>query len=211
MDGGLDGVDGAIRLVKASGLPKPEIAVVSGGGLHCYWKLAEPVALEDETARKRFKDLLKRLCLRIGGNSPGVHADSSRADTASILRIPGTFNRKHETEARPVRLIRHASDEEGLPLTWWRACLPALPAPPLKAPVAHPAAPQQGEGLVRWANTPYAEGKRHKQFVSAAAWLVRELGVDKALAEELLLMKARVSPGMREITDEEIRSMIAWA
>ena len=209
VDGGSDGVEGALRLIERSGLPPPHLIVVSGGGGHLYWRLAEFVPLSDEAARKRFKEVLKRLCLKIGGCSPGAHADSSRADTASILRVPGTFNRKRVDEPRPVYLLRHELDE-GLPYTWWRANLPAIPVPPARKPL--PASPiAQGVGLVRWARTPYAEGNRHNDLTGAAAWLVREVGLDAHVAEELLRMKADASIGMRQITDDEVRSMVQWA
>ncbi len=73
--------------------------VASGGGLHCYWALEQPV----EIARwKPVGEALKRLCkkeaLAIDMTVP--------ADAARILRVPGTFNFKPKyPEPRPVKLL----------------------------------------------------------------------------------------------------------
>ncbi len=212
VDGGTDGVPGAVRIVRESHLPLPHIAVISGGGLHCYWRLTTVVELRDVEAHQTFKNVLKRLCMRIGGQSTGAHADWSRADTASILRVPGTYNLKRQNEPRPVRLARFQPDAERQSLMWWRANLPAMPAPP-KAIAAVPAHLDvaHADGLLLWAQTPYPEGNRHKDLAGAAAWLIRSVRLTKPQAEELLLMRARVSVGLRAITHDEIRSIIEWA
>lgn len=129
VDGGAEGWEGSVALVKASGLPLPHLAVMSGGGCHCYWRLSSPVALSDESDRKVFKDLLQRLCRAIGGEKAGAHADSSRADSASILRIPETQNWKRQHEPREVRLLRCKMELEAQRLAWWGALLPAKPVP----------------------------------------------------------------------------------
>lgn len=216
IDGGVEGVQEAqARLeatVKSGRLPRPSFVVVSGGGLHVYWLLAAPISLLEQEDRHRFKQILKRLCCVIGGESSGAHADTSRADVASILRVPGTYNRKREQEPRPVRLLSDNELGEPHTLSWWSANLPALPAPPpSKFPSSPPMDLPACEGLLRWARTPYPEGKRHKDLAGAAAWLVRDKHIEKALAQELLLMKARASAGMRRITPEEVEAMIQWA
>ena len=65
VDGGSGGVTGSRELLKSAetrGLPSPSMAVVSGNGLHVYWQLNECVSLVDDDARRRFKELLTRLC-----------------------------------------------------------------------------------------------------------------------------------------------------
>lgn len=215
IDGGMDGVEGAQALldkaVQSGRLPAPHFVVCSGGGLHVYWRLASPVALSDDETRRRFKDLLKRLCLAIGGDSYSAHADTSRADVASILRVPGTFNRKREQVPRAVSLLPSAPTTPHT-LTWWKAYLPALPAPTApKFAMRNPSDPAGYEGLLRWARRPFLEGKRHKDLTSAAAWLVRSVGVEKSLARDLLMMKAQASSGRRAITPEEVEAIITWA
>jgi len=80
----------------ATKLPKPTL-VNSGGGVHVYWTLDEPVSRE---TWQPLADKLKYLC-----DVHGLFADPSvTADPARILRIPGTLNLKQDTP-RPVELI----------------------------------------------------------------------------------------------------------
>lgn len=215
IDGGFEGVEGTqARLdaaVQVGRLPAPHFTICSGGGLHVYWLLSAQITLTDEIVRRRVKDTLKRLCRVIGGNAPAAHADTSRAEVASILRVPGTFNRKRENEPRSVRLLP-GSPAEPHTLAWWNANLPALPAPPApKYPAPDYSQPSVSDGLIRWARTPYPEGNRHKDLAGAAAWLVREVKLMKELAKELLLMKAQASSGLRAIGLEEVEALIEWA
>lgn len=70
----------------AYGLPKP-LYVGSGNGLHIYWPLAEMLAAREWV---RHSAGLKRLC-----HQASLQADASRTnDLASVLRTPGTHNRK---------------------------------------------------------------------------------------------------------------------
>lgn len=76
----------------AAALLPPSAVVHSGGGLHCYWFLREPMVLPD--AAHVAKDLLRRLASALGG-------DLSAAEPARILRVPGTWNRKPEYGVPP--------------------------------------------------------------------------------------------------------------
>ncbi len=215
IDGGFEGVEGAQRLLDAAilagRLPAPHFVICSGGGLHVYWLLSAPVRLSDDLTRLRFKNTLKRLCRVIGGYATAAHADTSRADVASILRIPGTFNRKRELEPRPVRLLSCPAAEAHT-LTWWNANLPAIPLPPApKYPPIDRTQLKTYQGLIRWAEKGYPEGKRHKDFAGAAKWLVHDLGLDKASALQLLTMKAQASAGQRAISMKELEAIIEWA
>jgi hypothetical protein len=166
VDGGTDGPEGAIRRVKRSGLPKPHMAIVSGGGLHCYWLMSETIPLETESAKSTYKSTLRRLCLAIGGKAPFAHADTTGADIARILRVPGTFNRKRQHDPRPVRMIRYAPDAPRLSYADWRKSLPTEPIPTY-APIARPA-PIRHDDVVRLPPTTidmmqrtYAEGEKY--------------------------------------------------
>jgi hypothetical protein len=77
--------------------PLPPSAIIhSGGGLHCYWFLREPLMLPTEAHRATA--LLRRLATHLG-------ADLASAEPARILRVPGTWNHKPAYgTARPVRL-----------------------------------------------------------------------------------------------------------
>jgi hypothetical protein len=73
--------------------PLPPSAVInSGGGLHVYWFLRTPLELPD--AAKQAKGLLRRLAHALG-------ADLSAAESARVLRVPGTVNYKYD----PVRWV----------------------------------------------------------------------------------------------------------
>ena len=76
-------------------LPKPTL-INSGYGIHCYW-LTEP--MDPETWGPRAAGL-KQLCI-----DKGLRIDKTRtADSASIMRIPGTSNFKKDSKV-PVAVI----------------------------------------------------------------------------------------------------------
>lgn len=90
-----DAREGVNRLTAA--FAPPSIVVMSGAGLHLYWLLEAPVSLA------QWQDMgerLKALC-----KQHGILQDPTRtADPASILRPPGTTNRKHGTVVAARRL-----------------------------------------------------------------------------------------------------------
>lgn len=69
----------------------PSLVVATGGGLHCYWRLREPLDLRKDAGRARA--LLRRLATHLG-------ADLAAAEPARILRIPGTYNFKYDPPRR---------------------------------------------------------------------------------------------------------------
>lgn len=213
IDGGEEGPSGAIELFKRSPIVefKPNIAVVSGGGVHCYWRLDPYLTFGSHEERRMFKGFLKRLVITVGGTSPGAHADDSCTGLAQILRVPGTWNRKLD-HLRPVKIIRNAVREQVYYLEAWDSLLHPLPNPrPISTVVDWQYSGTVPEGIKRWASMPFPEGKRHKDLTSAAAWLVRDLHIPKHEVEELLMTKAQCSPGVRQITEDEIRSLVKWA
>lgn len=99
---------------RAATLPAP-LLVSSGGGLHCYWPLVD--SLDAETW-KSFATGLRSLCRR-----ENLAIDPARAcDTASILRTPGTLNRKYDPPAQvqmgplvgpyPISAFAHLLNEQ---------------------------------------------------------------------------------------------------
>jgi hypothetical protein len=89
-----EAVAGLKEFLAATKLPVPMITS-SGGGLHVYWLLTDDL----ETAEWRdHATHLRQLAQHYG-----LKADPTRTtDTASILRIAGTFNHKNPLEPRPV-------------------------------------------------------------------------------------------------------------
>lgn len=218
VDGGDEGVPGAIRRVKQAEIDRPDIAIESGNGIHCYWLLDAPTVLPDKDSRERYKRTLRRLCLAIGGTSPSAHADTAACEVARILRVPGTFNHKIQDAPKAVKVLRHIhcdTPDLSRSYDWWRSNLPMEQETAIKGPKAHqPAYSLIGTispGLENWARRGYPEGKRHQDFAGAAAWLVRDVGLNKSDAAELLKIKAQHSPGRRAITADEIEAMIKWA
>jgi AAA domain/Primase C terminal 2 (PriCT-2) len=77
----------ALKFCKASRMPLP-VVVNSGYGLHLYWPLRAPVA---EAVWRIYAKQLAQLF-----EQHGLKVDKSRTqDSASILRAPGTHNRKY--------------------------------------------------------------------------------------------------------------------
>ncbi len=214
IDGGSEGVEGAQSLldkaVDGGKIPAPTFSVISGNGLHAYWKLAEAVPLDDD-GRIRFKQTLQRLCRVIGGSSPLAHADSSRADVASLLRVPHTFNRKVRETPLPVHFKSTGNGDAPQSLVWWKANLPALPLPPPSKPTPLFPSGNVTLRLRRWATEGYPEGERHPRLVRDAKWLVRTIGLDKTQTLNLLMMKANASTGSHPVSEHELKGIVQWA
>jgi len=73
----------------------PSALVQSGGGLHAYWFLNEPVSLLTQTERDKAKQTLRQLAYTL-------HGDLASAEPAHVLRVPGSWNHKYE----PPRLVQ---------------------------------------------------------------------------------------------------------
>lgn len=82
---------------------QPSLIVQSGGGLHVYWLLREPMDMTNPSERARAKDLMQRLaaCLQ---------ADPSCAEPARVLRLPETRNYKY-APPREVSLECYPDDD----------------------------------------------------------------------------------------------------
>lgn len=64
---------------------QPSIIVFSGGGVHCYWLLKEPLQTQDEM--ERIEGTLRQLADVSAGDLPVCQV-------ASVLRLPGSHNTK---------------------------------------------------------------------------------------------------------------------
>ena len=94
--------DALIEFLTRSGLDAlgTPWVVDSGGGLHCYWPLKDEIPA---TIWKPVAENLKRLCKQEGFNIDMTVT----ADTARILRVPGTANNKKKyATPRPVRIVQ---------------------------------------------------------------------------------------------------------
>jgi hypothetical protein len=99
----LDGVtvDEALALCRRAGLPAPSLVVSSGHGVHLYWLLSEPYAIDDYPAdslaekKPPLSPKAERLQEVVAGISARIGGDHTQ-DLSRLLRLPGTLNRKDE-------------------------------------------------------------------------------------------------------------------
>lgn len=89
---------GAVEEWSARVLSCVPAIVLSGGGVHCYWPFSEAVPVGEW---RPVAEAFKRACA--AGNL-GIDYSVS-ADSARVLRVPGTSNRKQK-EPRPVSIYR---------------------------------------------------------------------------------------------------------
>ena len=91
----------------------PSIAVQSGGGLHLYWLLDEPVPITDDESRRKAAELAEswQQSIRRAFAEHGYTLDAT-ADLARLLRVPGTFNYKSPSEPKPVIMIDSFNAQE---------------------------------------------------------------------------------------------------
>lgn len=90
-------LDNVEEILAASDIPPPNAVVTSGGGVHCYWRLAEPLVDLSE-----FRGRQKALAAALG--SDGAVIDASR-----MMRIPASYSFKRDSQTRLVRLDVHSA------------------------------------------------------------------------------------------------------
>jgi hypothetical protein len=81
----------AVLMFSRSVAIPPPLLVGSGGGVHAYWPLDK---MQGTETWKNYAEGLKALCHHHGLQADGVRT----CDLASVLRTPGTHNRKHGNE-----------------------------------------------------------------------------------------------------------------
>lgn len=98
-----DAFEGIQKLTHQLNMPDP-IIVDSGFGYHVYWPMIAGVPSKEwQAATKLFYQAVSIL-------EPRIVADASRvSDSASVLRIPGTFNLKFNKQT-PVETVQWYSD-----------------------------------------------------------------------------------------------------
>jgi hypothetical protein len=114
---------------------RPSAVVDSGGGLHVWWFLREPMTLPADTVLSR--QLLRRLAHALGG-------DLAAAEPARILRLPGTRNFKY-APPRPVALTIFEPDRRYNPGEFDAVLHPEPAAPTAGGRFALPETIQAGE------------------------------------------------------------------
>lgn len=99
-----DAMAALASFVEQSGMPRPTVVVMSGGGLHVYWTLSQPLTPEEWKPRAR--------ALAEATKALGLKCDTAvTVDAARILRVPDTFNLKTGAK-RPVRIVGSTAPED---------------------------------------------------------------------------------------------------
>jgi hypothetical protein len=75
--------------IRLASMPAPTVLVASGRGLHAWWALSAPVAIDEG------RELMRDLARALGG-------DKAMASPAQVLRLPGTWNPKPEVQRHAV-------------------------------------------------------------------------------------------------------------
>lgn len=81
--------------IKSSGLPYPSMVINSGNGYHVYWILDHSIGHELKPILNELSSILK--------------ADRAATTIAQILRVPGTFNVKDESNIKQCKLVESAN------------------------------------------------------------------------------------------------------
>lgn len=136
----------AMQVVLGCGLPEPTLWVHSGGGLYPWWMFNEPLdvastgdmpELENLTRAQTVSDMMDRILFHAFKDA-GWDYGTGVNDSARILRLPGTVNRKDDTPPRPCRMLDPASytfyDLESL-FDDVQDLHEKLPAPPAPVPM----------------------------------------------------------------------------
>ena len=90
-DGGVT-AEVARSRIKAAGLPMPTATVATGGGVHCWWRLVEPLL-----DSKRWNALQKALAETLQSDAAGT------SGWPRIMRLPGFVN--HKYDHKPVAAL----------------------------------------------------------------------------------------------------------
>jgi DNA primase RepB-like protein len=161
--------------------PQPSIVINSGGGLHCYWLLRTPAVAAD------VERMLKGLAKALG-------ADTSCAEIARVLRIPGSFNHKPTYPTPREVHIEQACWERRYDLTRFTQFEALAPQPSAAIPLEGKIPPAgQHEALLSFAGT------------------VRNRGLDEAGIFKCLkaFSEARCEPPVEEAKLHNIAEAVA--
>ncbi len=173
----------AVALTKLHTFDLPPSAIIdSGGGLHAYWLLSEPVML-DENSRKQAAGILRRLFSALGGDPQYVKS------VASVMRLPNSLNTKPERGGVIVTLVELHPDRR-YPLSdfAWLESQPqverigGLNVVTLNGNGQHPL-PKRTEDYLAVGAT---EGSRNTELFQAACQL-RDAGYSQSATEAQLI------------------------
>ena len=126
-----ESLEQATELAYSFPLP-PTMIIFTGGGVQPHWLFEEPRAFESDEQRREAQQLSRRFqaTVQIEALKHGWKLDNT-SDLARLLRLPGTFNRKHEPVE--VRVLEYHPDRRYSPSDFERFLVPksAPVTPPL--------------------------------------------------------------------------------
>jgi hypothetical protein len=180
-------VETALAKLALTGLPRPTMIVVSGHGVHLYWRLAQPII---DLARWT---VLQNRLIDLLGSDKAVH------DPARVMRLPGFTNANKNApcyihEADPGRRYDLADIERHLPLIPTTAKPTQSKLPTRQFSIVGEGLPVTADGdragLLRRASAyadrfePAGDGERNSKLFARTCNLVEKFGAtqDEALA-----------------------------
>ncbi len=198
----------ALAKLKASGLPHPSMIVLSGHGVHFYWRLTKPI-----TNLSRWTAIQKRL-IRLLGSDPAIH------DPARVMRVPGFLNVNGDTpvpctihEAHPERRYELNDLLRFLPPSPPEPPQPDLPARLLPSTDSRPYLPSESSILKR--ATAYAaqfepvEENRNSTLFGRACDLSEKF--DLTEAEILPLIETNNDKASNPLDADELKEVVSKA
>ncbi len=202
-------VDEALGRVEAAVLPVPTVTLSTGGGVHVWWRLTEPVAdLAEWRARQQ-------------SLNAALESDPRIQDPPRIMRLPGFVNTKDDyahMDPPPVSAIVAIDPSRRYPVQALNVAAPTAPA--VKAAlvsVEPPPAGTAGANLIeraeryidRMPEAVSGQGGHGKTYAVAAA-LVNGFGLDEETA--YAIMAQRYNPRCRpEWSERELRHKVSDA
>lgn len=178
----------------------PGVIALSGGGVHAYWKLANPLRVTEDN-RKIIRDALHGIALAVDG-------DVKCRDLARIMRLPGTVNTKPERNKALCHIthVNRGMTTFDMLHEQFHPFIPRqLPTP--ERPLVRTGKSDNLEPVTRaYLNNPPDKGNRN-QMLYAAARGCNDSGMSMSEAESTLMATA-LSTGLDE---NEVRTAIASA
>ena len=185
-DGGVI-LEEAYERIKAAGLPMPTAILESGGGVHAWWRLAEPMTDADA-----WHDRMKAISSALG-------SDQSICDWPRIMRLPGFVNWKHEQ--RPLAVLKDCDGTRVYPLSRFTKQAPQSVVVKQKS-MSDLTRRFVEEGFMLHA------GRRQTMFTVACDLAARGWGVSEATT---LIMSRMRSAGLRQDDLDDCPRQIANA
>ena len=185
-DGGTDYED-AMSRIKGAGLPWPTAILESGGGIHAWWRLDQPV-----TDAEAWHVRMKAIAAALG-------SDQSICDWPRIMRLPGFVNWKHEQ--RPYSVLKDCDATRVYPLARFSG----------QAAQTIVVTPKSMSDLTRRfleEGFTLAAGRRQTMFTVACDFAARGWGVAEATS---LIMERMRRVGLRSDDLEDCPRQIANA